>query len=80
MVPAKTLQVGDLVVTKPTDDEGKQTGPQHTEKITAVGIDFVANCVDIRTLLDGKTRGAHGLPMNMELEIFRGVHHEPPRT
>lgn len=71
LVPAKTLQVGDLIVTKPVDDEGRQTGPQHTEKITAVGIDFTDMTVNIRTILDGQARAAMGLPMNTELEIFR---------
>jgi hypothetical protein len=70
MIKAKTLQVGDLVVTKPVDT-GEQAGPEHTEEVTAVGIDFEDMTVDIRTVLRGQVRGAAGMPMNLELEIFR---------
>lgn len=71
LVLAKSLQVGDFVVTQPVGADRRPFGKQFTEQVIAVGINMTDRTVDIRTDLDGQTRSAMGMPMDMELEIFR---------
>jgi len=71
LVLAKSLQVGDYVVTQPVDKDNNPVDKQYTERVIAVGINLSDRTVDIRTNLDGQTRSAMGMPMDLELEIFR---------
>lgn len=71
LVTAKSLQVGDYVVTQPVDKDNMPVNKQYTEKVISVGINFEDRTVDIRTDMDGECRSAMGMAMDLELEIFR---------
>lgn len=69
-VTAKSLQVGDLIITRPV--EHSSTVPtEFWEEIISVGINMSYRTVDIRTDLAGQVRAAMGIAMDMELEIMR---------
>lgn len=71
LVEAKALQIGDFVVIQPVDENKNPINKQFAERVTAIGINLSDRTVDVRTDNNGKTRSSMGLPLDLELEIFR---------